>query len=214
MARAPQDRYLAYRDDQTSNMDPIIIISDPQDIMSQLPIELLHNILSFLVAPYSGLPRITGLNHLALDREMLRMESSGKKDAVDHHPFLNLAATSSHLRDVVENFCWHLLKRHQDVGTWSKKIGDNEPMVRDGKKEKRLKGKKTTYRMIWLKWAKRRCVFCGKVSQRRAIFNNLIYCCSKCDRIVWPGKIVSSYFIISYDYAVFLLQPRLAYRVA
>ena len=138
MGRESQGRYLAYRDGQTSNMDLVFVVSDPQDIMSQLPIELLHNILSFLVAPCSGLPRITGLNHLALDREMLRMESSGKKDAVEQHPFLNLAATSSHLRDVVENFCWHLLKRYQDVGTWSKRIGDNEPMVRDWKKEKRL----------------------------------------------------------------------------
>jgi hypothetical protein len=43
-----------------------------------------------------------------------------------------------------------------------------------------------------LQWSCRNCVFCGKASQREAVFMNGLHCCERCDNEQWSEKITET----------------------
>jgi hypothetical protein len=42
-----------------------------------------------------------------------------------------------------------------------------------------------TLRLMWVRWSYCHCLFCGRTTQRRAIFNSLIFICHHCDLKEW-----------------------------
>jgi hypothetical protein len=143
------------------------------ETLETLPMELQHMIFSYLIRPLSsypgdGMPR-TRYEHSSL------LRSTRDKDALKMHPYLNLAASSRQLRDTVEAFCHSLLVQHHS---------STDKSVSQRKKVKK------PYRAIWLQKCYKHCLFCGKSSTRRAVFNMLMWCCLKCDNLHYGKRIV------------------------
>ncbi|KAF2189539.1 hypothetical protein K469DRAFT_658453 [Zopfia rhizophila CBS 207.26] len=88
-------------------------------------------------------------------------------ESIITHPLYNLAATSKHLKDTVEEYARILLKKHAKF---------------HGPK----KSNKFIYRKKWLKWLDATCQLCHKKSVRKAIFDNIMTCCATCDKKEWP----------------------------
>lgn len=162
--------------------------------LDSLPNDIQHMIFSYLskiLAGYSldGIPRTPNLLH---QLEMLQPKTS---ELMKTHPFQNLAATSRQLREAVEEYCRHLLNRHKDV------IGDKrvpelgcvnwEVLASKNAfgKRKNTKARRQTYRNTWIRAVNERCIWCGKRSKRKAIFDMLIYCCYPCDQRVYGRKV-------------------------
>ncbi|TKA61579.1 hypothetical protein B0A55_11619 [Friedmanniomyces simplex] len=57
-------------------------------------------------------------------------------------------------------------------------------------------------------WVKRRCVFCGKQTQRSAILANGLRCCMSCDKEQWPEKITKTKAKEEFDLRDHHLLPR------
>lgn len=156
-----------------------------------LPLEIHHQILSYLCGPYAGVQSSTGL------RPTYAPSPPPFTKYLQLHPYLTLASTCANLNVAVESFTQFLLFQHRSVTgidvpslelpeRWVKgKDGQNRQTEGFGVK----RGK--CYRMVWLKWARRNCAWCGKKSVRFAMFNQLILCCGKCERESWDQKIVS-----------------------
>ncbi|KAF2255907.1 hypothetical protein BU26DRAFT_444364, partial [Trematosphaeria pertusa] len=80
-----------------------------------------------------------------------------------HHPLRALAATSTHLRSVVEEYCRSLLKRYAQI---------TPPKT----------GKSFLCHRKWLRWLTTTCHLCGKSSKRKAILDPSLTCCAACDK--------------------------------
>jgi hypothetical protein len=145
-----------------------------QSKLESLPVEIINNILSYLVYPRSRLP---GLTERQSDRACPAQERQAAKDAyhlnytaqpdigrfaVDlfswqdlHHPFNELALTSKRLRALTERFCAHLVTKCNKF---------NLPFA-----EARLNGpalvypnlSHIVYRRLWAQTATRYCVYCN-----------------------------------------------------
>lgn len=144
-----------------------------RDMFSELPVEVIYNILSYLNAFHAGIRNGTGLHY----REVVMAQQSNIRRV---HPFLSLAATSRRLRDVVESHCQSLLLQYKSINTY-------KPIDQGLKLKKK---QRTSYRGYWRKFTRRKCAFCGKPTQRGAMFNCLIHCCQQCDASRWPARIV------------------------
>jgi hypothetical protein len=56
-------------------------------------------------------------------------------------------------------------------------------------KRKQTKAHRQTYRNLWVRKSHEHCVWCGKKSKRRAVFDLLVYCCHKCDEKVYGKRL-------------------------
>jgi hypothetical protein len=144
--------------------------------LESLPTEIQHSIFSYLILPFSSyadnsMPR-TRSQYNSIKKAT---EDTKDKRALKKHPYLNLAASSMPLRDTVESFCRSLLIQY---------FGDQYQNLRDGKTLKKA------FRTVWLQKVYKRCLFCRKVSSRRAVFNPLMWCCIKCDNEHFGKRIV------------------------
>ena len=122
-------------------------INNMATLMS-LPIEILFNILSY--------------------------SSAFDPTPAPSHPLYNLAATSRHLRSVVEEYARVLLKQH---------AGFTPPKS----------SKIFACRNKWIKWLSIHCQFCKKKSVRKAILYPTLACCQACDKANFP-KLVRAHF--------------------
>ncbi|OCK85971.1 hypothetical protein K432DRAFT_388218 [Lepidopterella palustris CBS 459.81] len=146
--------------------------------LASLPTELLHNILSYSVGN-------NGEDNLAHYRGT-------------NHPYYTLAATSRHLRDVVESFCQHLLLLHKDIVKFNPTASENKVAV--------------VYRTVWVKWVARHCAFCGRNSGRKALMNRAISCCRQCDRKEWAEKLTMTAVMEKYNLSKLdLFTPNVLY---
>ena len=125
--------------------------------LETLPPELLYIILSFC-DPFSSA-------HLPL------------------HPLHALAATSHHIRAVVEDYCRGMLKKHAGI--------EVKALKAQGKSKAKGRGtaKTNVIRHRWLKWTQNTCVICKRVSRRKGIFERGMTVCSGCDRRCWPKMV-------------------------
>lgn len=170
-----------------------------------LSTELLHEICGYFVAPLSGIPNSTGLHCDEIPDFPYEVGSSA--DVL--HPFYALAATCHFFEGVVESYCQHLLLQYRNIT--AKNIFDDKGNVMVQASKKRKREQRTVYRVLWVKWTRRHCSFCGMRSVRRCIFNCLIRCCASCDSRRWPEKITMSaatkkYHLTKLD----LFRPNLA----
>ena len=165
--------------------------------LDSLPNDIQYMIFSYLakiLAGYAldGVPRTPNLLH---QLELVQPKTS---ELMKTHPFQNLAATSRQLRQAVEGYCRHLLDRHKDVigGKPVPELGGMNWEALASKnasgKKKKTKASRQTYRNIWIRAMNERCVWCGKKSQRKAVFDMLIYCCYPCDLRVYGRKVAKS----------------------
>jgi hypothetical protein len=161
--------------------------------LPDLPLDVQYIIYSYLIAPLASytvnpMPRTFWLrnfyDHHPADRTVLSL-----------HPFLNLAATCKSLRFCVESYCHHLLRQYRQLQNVKlPDIPDDDWVEMVAKQKARDRKKRVhTYRLTYLKWAFAHCIFCGKVSKKRAIFNQLIWCCNPCDIDQYGRRIVGPY---------------------
>ncbi|KAF2434116.1 hypothetical protein EJ08DRAFT_657792 [Tothia fuscella] len=151
--------------------------------LGSLPTELQHNIFSYLIRPLShlpvdGMPRTPALHEYILIRS--NTNSRGGKSNLSNHPFYNLAATSRTLRGTVEAFCHSLLVQYEGVMGSKADKKDYVDWSQQVEKRGRSTGNKCE-RKVWVKFFNQRCIFCGKNSSRKAVFNLLMWCCKRCD---------------------------------
>jgi len=87
-------------------------------------------------------------------------------------PILALGLASRSLRSAVEVFSEHMLRQ------WKTLIHCRQKTLREKPAS-----------AVLIRFTLMRCIFCGKLSKRRAFFFNMLTCCTACDRREWPNKI-------------------------
>lgn len=168
--------------------------------LDSLPADIQYNIMSWLICPLVGHPiqrAPQSTEELSkADLWKLQPPASAASKLTANHPYLCLAASSRALRTSVEDYCHHLVRKRLAIKAkrivtptyvdWSADVA-----------KKAVKGKTAsgtdlrTYRLQYLKWSHECCLFCGKTSKRRAIFNLQMWCCKNCDDKEFGKKIVS-----------------------
>ncbi|KAF1349119.1 hypothetical protein BDV97DRAFT_422517 [Delphinella strobiligena] len=131
----------------------------PPSAFESLPIELVHQVCSYLLPSHDP------------DRSIL--------DKNPPSPLIPLASTSRVFRDGVESYCRTTLLQWAPITKFDGKIPSSKKV-------------KKSHRGLLLRFKKRRCVFCGKASQRKAILCTGFGCCSACDKKEWPDKITKT----------------------
>lgn len=56
-------------------------------------------------------------------------------------------------------------------------------------KRKNTRKRRETYRNVWLRTTHEKCIWCGRRSIRKAVFDMLVYCCFTCDERAYGKKI-------------------------
>ncbi|KIW05261.1 uncharacterized protein PV09_03793 [Verruconis gallopava] len=164
--------------------------------LHDLPQDILFHILSQLICPLVShdIARAPQSISELQDTEAYRLRSLTLGTFVSNHPYLCLAAQCRSLRFTVEDFCQHLLLKRMTLKSarilkptwldWSKGVAEAA-----AKGEYPTAKNLRSYRMQYLKWSVETCLFCGKSSKRRAIFNMHMWCCKKCDDVEFGKKI-------------------------
>ncbi|RDI81915.1 hypothetical protein Vi05172_g8037 [Venturia inaequalis] len=168
--------------------------------LTDLPAEVIENILSYLIAPLSCYT----VDSRPRDKKELKVLNGLSKLRVvlERHPFYRLAATCHELRIAVETFANHLLHQYKkllcfeiveqdvDVEEWRKGVQKkSRHLKRLGLARDQKDGRIQVlppYRLLWARWTYCRCLFCGRATKRHAIFNHSIWACAKCDKREWP----------------------------
>jgi hypothetical protein len=166
---------------------PASRMSTPRNPFEKLPVEVVDQILSYLVHPRSRLP---GLTERQSEHDFPKAEQRQIKDAEDLttppdtsrpyadvfswarvcHPFNVLASTSKHCKWLVESYCRHLIKTCNIVNIPSELLempvsASSEVAVSIGSRNSQYKlpQELIVYRRLWLQTAVRRCPFCAAV---------------------------------------------------
>jgi hypothetical protein len=169
--------------------------------LDTLPADIQYNILSWLICPLVGhdIERQPQTPEELTKADLLKLEApryAPKNKFTGNHPYLCLAACSRSLRMGIEDYCHHLVMKRLQVAAkrivkpkyidWSADVARAKAKGKDA-----ATGDIRTYRFQYLKWAQECCLFCGKKSTRRAIFNLQMWCCKSCDEKEWGSMIVS-----------------------
>jgi len=166
--------------------------------LDNLPVEIQFEVFSYLVQPLSYHRNVATApttheefivtEKLRNDRHILRL-----------HPYNNLAAACQQLRISIEAFCLHLLKStQQGDGAVLLRMPKSIPksnwntLVADRAKRGGTKRIEVAHRQRWLRSVFNHCIFCRKLTQRKAVFNRLMWCDAKCDIEQYGRLIVSS----------------------
>ncbi|QDS71216.1 hypothetical protein FKW77_010380 [Venturia effusa] len=134
-------------------------------------------------------------------------ELLNKRVSLEHsHPFNTLAATSRSMRDSIEAYSQHLLKKHCNDGCskcgskYDESISLNlsafrelpgaEDEDREDEARKQLERTPSTHRGIWLRHIAHSCAFCGRTTVKYICpFNRTIKTCADCELKQWPNRI-------------------------
>lgn len=187
------------RDSLRGGVNPLLI-TPSKDCLTALPAEILETIFSYLVNAFAAIPCATGRSWLEHQYHAIaRLSQIDPGLDTQNHPFLNLAATNQRLRNVVESYAHYLLIQYSSITKF-----------RDPAKPPK---KPTVYRQLWIHFVRNKCVFCGKASQRCAIFQSLAHCCRACDAAQFPEKIPMTQALKRYRLKKNdLFAPELLYR--
>ena len=150
-------------------------------------------IFSYLIKPFAGYALDGSPRSFTLLGELEQLTPLRKSDLLRTHPFQNLAAVCKKLRSDIEGYCHSLLTEHKirniktlelDGEDWHKLATENAHSEKKNKKANRQ-----TYRNLWIRTIHESCIWCGKNSTRRAMFDMLVYCCKSCDKRVYGKKV-------------------------
>ena len=172
--------------------------------LDSLPVDVQYNILSWLICPLVGHPiaRSPQSQEELYSAELYKLVApryASSNKFTGNHPYLCLAASSRTLRATLEDYCHHLVMKRLATCIKAKRI--ITPKYKDWSADVAKAatngnevpvGNTRTYRLQYLKWAYENCLFCGKKSSRRAIFNLHMWCCKHCDKAQWGEKVVCS----------------------
>lgn len=139
----------------------------PDDHLTKLPSEILHMIFDFLFCQHRP------------DRAFDHDDSIPIITSRCTHYLDYLSATSRSLRAELNDWAIHFLTSHSEITNFEMAKSTNKARTFN-----MLRGQKGL-----LTWARSHCIFCGKISSRRAIMMNAFKCCHKCDKVHWPDKI-------------------------
>jgi hypothetical protein len=151
------------------NTELIDLTTEPKDFLTALPLEIQHFVFDYLLPTHE--PDIA-----------FETEGASRKLMGVPHPLDHLAASCKQLRQSVDVWARHWLKRHANI-TGFKDLKNTKSHAR----RRYLRGKGRL-----LTWAEKHCIFCGKSSTRSAILVNGLRCCQKCDKEQWPNKITKT----------------------
>ncbi|KAF2448029.1 hypothetical protein P171DRAFT_429613 [Karstenula rhodostoma CBS 690.94] len=185
----PLHRRGALSDGRLENLDPIVdqpgtsnpvfsALSAPRtdatppthSLLEQLPVEVVNNILLYLVHPRSRLPGLTeqqstldaNIQRAIKANEDLHSPPDTDRFAADlfawtsvRHPFNALAASSKRCCGLVESYCAHLVKT---CNKFNLPFAHAEEFGADSVYPSL---KSIVYRRLWLQTAPRCCLFCG-----------------------------------------------------
>jgi len=186
--------------------------------LDSLPADVQYLVLSYLSKILSGYA-LDGVPRTGNMLEQLVQLAPSTGQLMKTHPYQNLAATCKQLRVAVEGYCRHLLDRHKDI------IGERRipELERDNweslasknafGKRKNTKVRRETYRNAWIRATNEHCVWCGKRSKRKAVFDMLVFCCHQCDERAYGKKTTKTAAIQIYGLApIIWLRPDLVYE--
>lgn len=171
-----QDDLPKYKEDINAFSVPV---EENKDIISGIPSEILHEILSYLIIDHDP------------DRTA-KMHSKDAKVGEKPHVLLSLAAMSHHFHDHVEDFSqWYLIK-HKDRYYFKTNAELEEARQIPPRRSERLKQNHQgqdhrCYRIELTTVLKGRCFGCNFWTGRRAIMANGVACCEKCDMKLFRG---------------------------
>ena len=179
--------------------------------LDSMPFNIQHVIFSYLAKPLAGYA-LDGTPCTFNILGQLKMITPKASELLQTHPFQNLAATCKKLRSATETSCRHLLNTHKvilgdkkvpelDGGNWEQLVA-RDALKRQAKAKRQTKAKPQTkekrqtraktYRNLWIRCTHERCIFCGRKSKRRAMFDMLVYCCQRCDESMYGAKVSQS----------------------
>jgi len=156
-----------------------------------LPLEVQFEVFSYLIPPMSCY-NISPMPQTLEARFFFDTHPSGLAYR-SQHPFLNLAGSCRSLRTSVESYCRHILQVYKDLDDVRVPQIPEDDWVQMVKHQRKrdIRKRVQTYRLCYLKWAWLHCLFCGRVTTRRAVFNQLIWCCKCCDKARYGTAVVS-----------------------
>jgi hypothetical protein len=176
------------------------IISTKMISLDSLPVDVQYNVFSWLLCPLVGfdIERAPQTQEALMKADLNRLRcppfADGRKSG--NHPYLCLAAVNRGLRISVESYCQHLVNVRLAIKAkriltptfmnWSADVAKFA-----AKHKKAGPGDLRTFRLQYVKWSSECCLFCGKKTVRRAIFNLQMWCCQSCDDKEFGKKIVS-----------------------
>lgn len=199
-------------------------LSDMAISIDSMPPEVQFIIFSYLVKPFAGYVLDGTPRSFTILGELEKLTPSKASDLLKTHPFQNLAAMNKQLRSAIEGYCHQLLKEHKvvlgnkklpelDGQDWNKLANENAHYEENVKKGKIKKVDWQTYRNLWIRATHETCIWCGKKSTRRAIFDMLVYCCASCDERVYGKKVSKSKAMQTYKLKPLLwLRPGLVFE--
>jgi hypothetical protein len=167
--------------------------------LDTLPLEVQFEIFSYLLQPLSS--------HAGISPVPVTYEEQLQLDYLRHdrvqlmqHPYNHLAATCQNLRTSVEALCLHLLTTGSEHGR--SEVHGWKTAIALAAAKGVVPKKPPCVRIRYLMSTFRKCIFCGKKSQRRAAFNRFMWCDAKCDvkqygRLI-VGSISSSFTVYQY----------------
>jgi hypothetical protein len=165
--------------------------------LESLPVEVQENILSYLIGSLS----CYNVSVRPKNPEELQTlwHLNWNRDVLVRHPFYQLAATCHIFRQVVESFCHHLLTKYQGIlvfpvpkellttTRWRDIV--RQRVTIEARYPGSVMDVDPPFRLMWVRSVYCRCMFCGRITKRRAIFNYLIWVCNKCDQEQWPKMV-------------------------
>jgi hypothetical protein len=168
-----------YKEDINAFNTPV---EDGKDYISNVPSEMLDRILSYCVMDHE--PELA-----------VRQRDEGSNFVKRPHVLLSLAAMSSHFKAHVESFCRLELTRNKD----SYRFKSTAEIVEQGnlRRSPRIKAKPPPdhrcYRMELIRHLQTFCIRCGGYTDHFAAMVNTVKCHISCERVAFPGLIVSSF---------------------
>ena len=166
-----------YKEDNNAFNTPI---EDGKDYISTMPSEMLDRILGYCVMDHE--PELAA-----------RQRDEGANFVKRPHVFLSLAAMSTHFKAHVESFSRLELTRNKDFYRFK----TTAEIVESGnlRRSPRIKAKPPPdhrcYRMELITRLQTFCVRCGYFTDRFAVMANSMKCDALCERMLFPGVIVS-----------------------
>ncbi|KAF2219144.1 hypothetical protein BDZ85DRAFT_206656 [Elsinoe ampelina] len=138
------------------------------DPLTALPMELLHNVLDYLLPTHNVIRKCPSLG----PEQRFSPLAPGT-------PLLNLTLTSHALQSAVNAYSHLLLLRWTHIKAY-------RPL-----KTASLEAKRNSFSTL-IRLTRTHCVFCGKKSSRKATLMNGLGCCAACDKKEWPDKVTRS----------------------
>ncbi|KAI6792396.1 hypothetical protein KC332_g17055 [Hortaea werneckii] len=174
--------------------EPVVdLTSEPKDRLTSLPPELIHLICDYLFPEHYP--------------DIAFHPNHSNYHTARPHILENLAATCHTLHSTINTWALHFLRQHSQITKYRDLANPKKQEIRNffrapSNHHSRRSSSSSTSKpsnpsnpkppLSLLPWKDRHCIFCGKPTQRHAIFISSFRCCSACDKKEWPEKITKT----------------------